>query len=78
MQRIQQACPTKNEIFAGKQFTFYDKTFTKNDNEQIKVQKYIYKNRTTENWEKYRILRNACVKETKKVKREYLPKSKYK
>ena len=31
----------------------------------------LYKNRTAENWEKYRKFRNDCVKLTKKVKREY-------
>ena len=30
-----------------------------------------FKNKTVENWEKYRKLRNECVKLTKKVKREY-------
>ena len=36
------------------------------------MQKYIYiKNKTGENWEKYRKLRNECVKETRKVKKEY-------
>ena len=30
-----------------------------------------FKNKTLENWEKYRKLRNECVKLTKKVKREY-------
>ena len=30
-----------------------------------------FKNRTVENWEKYRKLRNECVKLTKNVKREY-------
>ena len=29
------------------------------------------KNKTGENWEKYRKLRNECVKETRKVKKEY-------
>ena len=29
------------------------------------------KNKTGENWEKYRKLRNKCVKETRKVKKEY-------
>ena len=31
----------------------------------------FYKNRTAENWEKYRKFRNDCVKLTKKVKKEY-------
>ena len=30
-----------------------------------------FRNKTAENWEKYRKLRNECVKLTKKVKREY-------
>ena len=30
-----------------------------------------FKHKTVENWEKYRKLRNDCVKLTKKVKREY-------
>ena len=30
-----------------------------------------FKNKTVENWEKYRKLRNQCVKLTNKVKREY-------
>ena len=30
-----------------------------------------YKNKTVDKWEKYRKLRNGCVKLTKKVKREY-------
>ena len=30
-----------------------------------------FKNKTAENWEKYRKLRNECVSLTKKVKREY-------
>ena len=30
-----------------------------------------YKNKTVENWKKYRIIRNQCVKMVKKVKREY-------
>ena len=29
------------------------------------------KNKTVENWEKYRILRNKCVKETNRARREY-------
>ena len=32
--------------------------------------KYL-KNRTVENWERYRQLRNKCVKLTKKVKTDY-------
>ena len=31
----------------------------------------FFKNKTVENWEKYRQLRNKCVKLTKKVKKEY-------
>ena len=34
----------------------------------------FYKNKTVENWEKYRKLRNECVKMTKKVKQEYFKK----
>ena len=33
-----------------------------------------FKNKTVENWEKYRKLRNECVKLTKKVKRDYFQK----
>ena len=33
-----------------------------------------FKNKTVENWENYRKLRNECVKLTKKVKREYFDK----
>ena len=30
-----------------------------------------FKNKTTENWEKYRKFRNACVKLTKRVKKDH-------
>ena len=30
-----------------------------------------FNNKTTDNWERYRTLRNQCVKLTRKVKREY-------
>ena len=30
-----------------------------------------FKNKTADNWERYRTLRNQCVKLTRKVKREY-------
>ena len=33
-----------------------------------------FKNKTVENWEKYRKQRNECVKATKKAKKEYFEK----
>ena len=33
-----------------------------------------FKNRTVENWENYRKLRNECVKMTNKIKRDYFNK----
>ena len=63
--------PIKKKTLRANNSPFMTKSLRKMFMNRSRCKNYFYKNRTVENWEKYRKLRNDCVKMTKKVKREY-------
>ena len=63
--------PIKKKIIRANNSPFMTKNLRKLIMQRSRSKNTFYKNKTPENWEKYRVLRNECVKLTKKVKREY-------
>ena len=63
--------PIKKKILRANNSPFMTKTLRKMIMNRSRCKNRFFKNRTVENWENYRKLRNECVKLTKKVKREY-------
>ena len=63
--------PLKKAYLRGNNSPFMNKQLRKMIMDRSRCKNNYFKNRTVENWEKYRKLRNECVKLTKNVKREY-------
>ena len=63
--------PIKKKILRANNSPFMTKPLRKMIMNRSRCKNRYFKNRTVENWENYRKLRNECVKLTKKVKREY-------
>ena len=63
--------PIKKKFLRANNSPFMTKTLRKMIMNRSRCKNRYFKNRTVENWENYRKLRNECVKLTKKVKREY-------
>ena len=63
--------PIKKKTLRANNSPFMTKQLRKMIMNRSRCKNRYFKNRTVENWENYRKLRNECVKFTKKVKREY-------
>ena len=63
--------PIKKKCVSANNSPFMTKPLRKMIMNRSRCKNTYFKNKTVENWEKYRKLRNECVKLTKKVKREY-------
>ena len=63
--------PLKKKSLRANNSPFMTKQLRKMIMNRSRCKNVYFKNKTVENWEKYRKLRNDCVKLTKKVKREY-------
>ena len=66
--------PLKKKYLRANNSPFMTKQLRKMIMNRSRCKNAYFKNKTTENWGKYRKLRNECVKLTKKVKREYFEK----
>ena len=71
MQGAGQTCPFEKKIFEGNDSPFMTKHLRKMIMNRSRSKNIYFKNKTVENWEIYRKLRNECVKLTKKAKTEY-------
>ena len=63
--------PIKKKYNRANNSSFMTKNLRKMIMNRFRCKNTYFKNKTVENWEKYRKLRNDCFKLTKKVKREY-------
>ena len=63
--------PIKKKTLRANNSPFMTKSLRKMMMNRSRCKNAFYKNKTAQNWEKYRKLRNDVVKLTKKVKREY-------
>ena len=63
--------PIKKKYNRANNSPFITKNLRKMIMNRSRCKNTYFKNITVENWEKFRKLRNDCVKLTKKVKREY-------
>ena len=63
--------PIKKKTLRANNSPFMTKSLRKMIMNRSRCKNAFYKNKTSENWENYRKLRNDCVKMTKKVKKEY-------
>ena len=63
--------PIKKKFIRANDSPFMTKHLRKLIMNRSRCKNSYFKNKTVENWEKYRRLRNDCVKLTSKVKREY-------
>ena len=63
--------PPKKKTIRANNSPFMTKQLRKMIMNRSRCKNAYFRNKSTENWEKYRVLRNECVKLTKKVKREY-------
>ena len=66
--------PLKKKYLRANNSPFMTKQLRKMIMDRSRCKNAYFKNKTVENWEKYRKHRNECVKLTKKVKREYFEK----
>ena len=66
--------PLKKKYLRANNSPFMTKQLRKMIMNRSRCKNAYFKNKTVENWENYRKLRNECVKLTKKVKREYFDK----
>ena len=66
--------PLKKKYLRANNSPFMTKQLRKMIMNRSRCKNAYFKNKTVENWGKYRTLRNECVKLTKKVKREYFEK----
>ena len=71
---LEQHAPLKTKYLRANNSPFMTKPLRKMIMNRSRCKNAYFKNKTVENWEKYRKLRNDCVKLTKKVKREYFEK----
>ena len=63
--------PQKKKYLRANDSSFITKHLRKMIMNRYRSRNAYIKNKTVDNWEKYRILRNKCVKETNIAKREY-------
>ena len=63
--------PLKKKYLRANNSPFMTKQMRKMIMNRSRCKNTYFKNKTVENWENYRKLRNECVKLTKKVKKEY-------
>ena len=63
--------PIKKKYLRANNSPFMTKQLRKMIMSRSRCKNRYFRNKTIENWERYRKLRNDCVKLTKKVKREY-------
>ena len=63
--------PLKKKTVRANNSPFMTKQLIKMIMNRSRYKNAYYKNKTVENWERYRSLRNECVKLTRNVKREY-------
>ena len=63
--------PVKKKTLRANHSPFMTKSLRKMIMHRSRCKNAYFKNKTVENWEKYRKLRNDCVKFTKKAKKEY-------
>ena len=68
---LERHAPLKKKYLRANNSPFMTKQLRKMIMSRSRCKNTYFKNKTVENWEKYRKLRNECVKLTKKVKREY-------
>ena len=70
-QVLEKHAPLKTKYLRANNSPFMTKQMRKMIMNRSRCKNAYYKNKTVDKWEKYRKLRNDCVKLTKKVKREY-------
>ena len=70
-QVLEKHAPLKTKYLRANNSPFMTKQLRKMIMNRSRCKNAYYKNKTVDKWEKYRKLRNDCVKLTKKVKREY-------
>ena len=63
--------PNKKKYIRANNSPFMTKPLRKLIMERSRYQNAYFNNKTVENWDKYRIARNICVKMTKKAKKDY-------
>ena len=68
---LEKHAPLKTKSLRANNSPFMTKQLRKMIMNRSRCKNTYFKNKTAENWETYRKLRNDCVKLTKKVKREY-------
>ena len=71
MRSVRKARPLKTKSLRANNSPFMTKQLRKKVMNRSRCKNTYFLNKTAENWETYRKLRNDCVKLTKKVKREY-------
>ena len=71
MRGPKQDAPLKKKYLRANESPFMTKQLRKMIMNRSRCKNGYLKNKTVENWEKYRKLRNECVKLTNKVKKEY-------
>ena len=70
-QVLDKHAPIKSKCLRANNSPFMTKQLRKLIMNRSRCKNAFFKNKTVDNWEKYRRLRNECVKLTKKAKREY-------
>ena len=70
-QVLEKHAPLKKKYLRANNSPFMTKQLRKLIMNRSRCKNAYFKNKTVENWEKYRKLRNECVNLTKKVKRNY-------
>ena len=68
---LEKHAPIKKKFIRANNSPFMTKQLRKLIMNRSRCKNPFFLNKTVENWNKYRILRNKCVKLTKKVKKEY-------
>ena len=76
-QVLEKHATLKNKYLRANNSPFMTKQLRKMIMNRSRCKNAYYKNKTVDKWEKYRKLRNDCVKLTKKVKREYFERLKF-
>ena len=71
---LEKHAPLRTKYLRGNSSPFITKQLRKNIMNRSRSKNAYFKNKTVENWEKYRKLRNDCVKATKKAKKDYFEK----
>ena len=68
---LEEHAPLKKKCIRANNSPFMTKQLRKMIMNRSRCKNTYFKNKSVENWERYRKLRNDCVKLTRKVKREY-------